>query len=384
MVAGGLTALVVVLAIVLFTNLTGNDETTTSELTSSTPTTTEVLDDNALGGGSDAAQEAPEGAAAGEELTGPWMRASLDGKDFVLSGVVPSAELAGEMLAAVEVAYSPYLRSDLQVDESIGTASWLEAAPRAVVLIPSITEGSIVIHNDQVEIAGTAPDQASVDRLRGALESITGLPVSVGAMEITGLAPPSFVMSATGGRIVLSGSLPSEEIRGLLYDGALAAYGSEAVEDQMIVDAGVYHSLWMYNGGPLLQALSVFPDYDMRIDGTAFSGFLSSGFTFESGSPEFSPEFAQVLDVGVSVLARDQSLSLTIEGHSDGSGPGDLNMTLSQQRAEAVLAYFVTSGTDPERLNAIGVGETEPIAPNDTQEGRARNRRIELVLSSAS
>jgi OOP family OmpA-OmpF porin len=68
-----------------------------------------------------------------------------------------------------------------------------------------------------------------------------------------------------------------------------------------------------------------------------------------------------------------------IAGHADAQGADDLNLELSQRRADAVLAYLVENGEDPERFQVIGYGETRPIADNATEEGRARNRRIEFV-----
>jgi outer membrane protein OmpA-like peptidoglycan-associated protein len=300
---------------------------------------------------------------------------------FVLSGLVPSPELAGLLLRAAEVAYSPYVRSELVVDESLESAGWLANSPEAIVLLPTITDGSILMSEGRVQVSGRAPTSTSVTQLTEALGSVTELPVVASDVRITNLDMPIYVIAALAGRVELSGVVPSEEIRGLLVDGAAGSYGRENVVDSLTVDAGVYSSLWMYNGGPLLQAMSVFPEYELRIDGTAFSGFIRGGVTFEPGSAVFTADYARVLDVGVSVLTRDQSLDLAIEGHTDSDGSTAANLVLSQQRADAVLAYFVENGIDPARLIAVGLGESAPVVANDTVEGRARNRRIEFKLN---
>ena len=67
-----------------------------------------------------------------------------------------------------------------------------------------------------------------------------------------------------------------------------------------------------------------------------------------------------------------------ISGHTDSVGSDDTNIQLSQRRAEAVADYLVKAGISPEHLNAVGYGKTRPIASNDTEEGRAQNRRIEF------
>jgi OmpA-OmpF porin, OOP family len=69
-----------------------------------------------------------------------------------------------------------------------------------------------------------------------------------------------------------------------------------------------------------------------------------------------------------------------IEGHTDNVGAKDFNQTLSQQRADSVIAYLVAQGIDSGRLVAKGFGDTKPIAPNDTKVGRDKNRRVEFHL----
>lgn len=316
-------------------------------------------------------------------VEGAFVRATLVGPDFTLDGVVPSASLAGDLLRSAEIAYSPFVRSTLTVDEQLEDVDWLAAGSEAIVLLPMITDGSLLISEGRIEVTGRSPSADRVDRLKGALVQVTGLPVEVEEMEITGLAPPDLLLAAENGQVVLSGRLPAEELRQSMVAGAVAAYGQANVDDQISVDPGVFTSLWMFTGDQLLGAMSAFPDYALRIEGTSFSGMINGGVTFETGSAEFSGNYADVLDVGVAVLTRDQSLQLVIEGHTDSIGPAEVNLDLSQRRAEAVLDYFVENGIAEERLTAVGKGESEPVVPNDTPEGQARNRRIVYLLSSS-
>lgn len=328
-------------------------------------------------------EQSDPASQAAAPIDGPFVRATLEGRDFMLDGVVPTPSLATELLQAAEVAYSPFVRSTLTVDEQLEEVEWLAAGSDAIVLLPLISDGTLLISEGRIQLAGRSPSADRVDRLTGALTQLTGLPVEVGDMEITGLAAPDLLLDGEDGQVVLSGRLPSEEIRKSIVSGAIAAYGQPNVTDQITVDPGVFTSLWMFSGDQLLQAMSAFPDYELKVVGTSFSGFINGGVTFETGSAEFSGNYAQVLDVGVAVLTRDQSLQLVIEGHTDGIGPDDVNLDLSQRRAEAVLNYFVDNGIAPERLTAIGKGETEPVASNDTPDGQARNRRIVYRLTSS-
>jgi outer membrane protein OmpA-like peptidoglycan-associated protein len=82
----------------------------------------------------------------------------------------------------------------------------------------------------------------------------------------------------------------------------------------------------------------------------------------------------------VVILAANPSTLLTVEGHTDDQGDEATNLGLSQARADAVVAYLVAGGVAEDRLVAIGLGETDPIADNATAESRAANRRIVFVV----
>jgi outer membrane protein OmpA-like peptidoglycan-associated protein len=103
------------------------------------------------------------------------------------------------------------------------------------------------------------------------------------------------------------------------------------------------------------------------------------GILFESGSATLDPESNPRLDRVVEYMTHRPSVRIRISGHTDNVGDPRRNQQLSQQRAEAVRAYLVAHGIDGGRVEAVGLGDTQPVAPNDTEEGRARNRRIEAM-----
>ena len=85
---------------------------------------------------------------------------------------------------------------------------------------------------------------------------------------------------------------------------------------------------------------------------------------------------------GILLILPDQHV--LIEGHTDSTGSVDHNLNLSQHRANAVLSLLASQGLDRTRLEAIGFGMERPMADNATNEGRRRNRRVELVISATA
>lgn len=108
-------------------------------------------------------------------------------------------------------------------------------------------------------------------------------------------------------------------------------------------------------------------------------GLVLEGILFESGSATIDPESNARLDRVVEYMTHMTSVRIRISGHTDNVGNPQRNQALSQSRAEAVRAYLVAHGIDGSRVEAIGYGDTRPVASNDTEAGRQQNRRIEAA-----
>jgi outer membrane protein OmpA-like peptidoglycan-associated protein len=106
-----------------------------------------------------------------------------------------------------------------------------------------------------------------------------------------------------------------------------------------------------------------------------------SDVLFRSGSFELLPGARERLAKVSGIVLAYPSLHVAIEGHTDSVGSDDYNQQLSERRAQAVRDYFVQQGISSTNVEAHGYGKTEPIATNDTPEGRQQNRRVELILS---
>lgn len=108
---------------------------------------------------------------------------------------------------------------------------------------------------------------------------------------------------------------------------------------------------------------------------------LSGSVLFASGKHELLAIAKEKLN-DVATALKDQGYKkIIVEGHTDSVGSDSNNETLSLNRANAVRAHLVTQGIDADKITAVGKGESTPVAPNDTPEGRANNRRVELVVT---
>jgi outer membrane protein OmpA-like peptidoglycan-associated protein len=112
-------------------------------------------------------------------------------------------------------------------------------------------------------------------------------------------------------------------------------------------------------------------------DANAAPRFVLTGVTFDTGKATIRPESFARLDSVVEFLTHKKSARVEISGHTDNHGNPKQNKALSEKRAQACRKYVLSKGVDASRVTAVGYGDERPIAPNDTEEGRQKNRRIE-------
>ncbi len=111
----------------------------------------------------------------------------------------------------------------------------------------------------------------------------------------------------------------------------------------------------------------------------ASAGHVALYINFDTDKASIRPDGRPAVDEIAKLLEKDPSLKLTIEGHTDNVGDPAHNKALSQQRADAVMGSLLAAGIARERLSTVGLGDTKPVADNKDEEGRAKNRRVELV-----
>ena len=119
---------------------------------------------------------------------------------------------------------------------------------------------------------------------------------------------------------------------------------------------------------------------DVTRDGDVIKLNLPDGVTFDFARYDIKPQFYPALNTIANTLREYNQTIVEVSGHTDSVGSDAANQTLSERRANAVSGYLIGQGLQRERFEVVGMGERYPIASNDTDEGRALNRRVEIRL----
>jgi len=164
---------------------------------------------------------------------------------------------------------------------------------------------------------------------------------------------------------------------------------SEAVMHMPLGKSERWMKLALYNGGTMLQlqiievatmVVKVEVSASEMLAALNANGFIALyGILFDTGKDALKPESEPLLGEIVTLLKNNGGLSISVEGHTDNVGNAKANQTLSQKRAESVKKFLVGKGIDGKRLATKGWGDAKPVSDNRSEDGRAKNRRVELV-----
>ncbi|MCP4410111.1 MAG: OmpA family protein [Gammaproteobacteria bacterium] len=196
---------------------------------------------------------------------------------------------------------------------------------------------------------------------------------------------------------ILNASLAGVLSCALLAVGSVNAQGRGSAQGYVtdsggnIVRSGtgdcVHSSSWKPEMATVVGCDGVTLDAQVEVIKGAASGMLATvlipaAALFSFDSDEFSESGKQAIEEYRDTLRPElaEAYAGIIVGHTDNSGNADYNLDLSKRRAQAVSDYLVETGTPAEKLRVVGLGETDPLASNDTKEGRTENRRVEIVV----
>jgi OOP family OmpA-OmpF porin len=348
-----------------------------------------------------------------------------------LGGSAPLPSVRGKLTEAAHAALGKVEVAD-QMNLARGAPPGFDAA--ALLLIEQIgklKDGKLTISDDKVSLSGMARELGGREGIAAALQSLPK-GFSVAANDIK--APP-FVFQAykdpVAVTLTLTGNVPDDKVHSVLVATAGRKFFSEKVVDNLKVSMGAPAN-FAAAVAPALGALSrlstgtlVVSDREVKLSGDAFydaaaiqiragfgkdfpqgwqfkadisvkpaaapvdatvcqqlfSDLLSKGrIRFPSAQSTIEPDSAGLLDRLIETAMRCPTARIEIAGHTDADGEDGFNQALSEKRAQAVMDYLVKAGLPADRFTAVGYGSTQPIAANDTDEGKAQNRRIEFVV----
>jgi len=218
-------------------------------------------------------------------------------------------------------------------------------------------------------------------RSRGASTDEAALAQEQAAVEVSDLARrvneaqlragfDGLTITEVDGTIILEGQASDALTAASIGAVARSVEGTQRVDNRVVVPGGAVdvavagvNSTPIIEGGTLTTRLAALDQ-----------------ITFETASSALTASGVLVIDEAAAILASDPGAYFEVHGHTDSDGDATRNQVLSQERAEAVVTALVARGIDPARMTAVGFGESKPLEPNITEEGRAVNRRIEFLV----
>lgn len=284
-------------------------------------------------------------AAPEPDLT--W-RASHEAGEVVLEGEAPDAGSKALLVARAARQFPSAQVVDRMTVSEIRPGTWPKVADDGLRLLSMLRRGEAVLKGQSLTVRGEAPDAGTASAVEDELRQ-----------------GPAKGYSGTGSLTIRTDAMIAEELQ-----AARKAGEAEAENRSEQPDAAS-------------QVAAVDPERQVAADRCQelMNSIAKAGtIHFDWASAELDPKSLPTLDQLAKVADVCPAASIKIEGHTDAEGTPERNGNLSQRRAEAVVHYLTSAGVPQSRLSAVGYGETRPVAPNDTPENRAKNRRIEFVV----
>ncbi len=290
-------------------------------------------------GGATAATEGPVPAAGdGRErwavaTAARWLVVSV-----ALAGVGAGGYLAIDAIATT----SP---NDTQL---LGDATTTSIAGSTAAVTPGEAADATI---DATTPTTATPDPADTMAIR--IETDQPTPSGTGA-DGEDLVPATATIR-TDGRLYIEGAFATEAEAGAFVERASSVFGRENVVESYVVDAGA----------PAPQVADV---------------SLDKPVLFESGTAVIHPDYIPFLEACAGVLELNPHIVMSVTAYTDSVGSEEFNLALSRERAQAIVDFYRDRQIGDDQLVAIGVGEADPVANNETEDGRSRNRRAMLEL----
>ncbi|MEN3288711.1 MAG: OmpA-OmpF porin, family [Bradyrhizobium sp.] len=348
-----------------------------------------------------------------------------------LGGNAPLPAVKGKLLEAARAALNGVEVADQMSLARGAPPRFDDAALLLISQVGKLKDGKVTISDSDISLSGMARELGGREAIALALKNVPdGFKVANNEVK----APP-YVLQAYKDPVAvtlsLSGNVPDDNIHAVVAGASSRKFFSEKVVDNLKTSLGA-PSGFVNAVVPALGALSrlstgtlVVSDREIRLSGDAlyeaaasqiraalpkevpqgwqvkaeisvkpqaapvdptvcqqlFSDLLGKAtIRFETGRADIDRDSAGLLDRLIEIAFRCPSANIEIAGHTDAEGEEAANQTLSEKRAQAVVDHLVRAGLPADRFTAVGYGSAQPLAPNETGDGRAQNRRIEFVV----
>ncbi len=380
-------------------------------------------------------------------LTPFTLRFVKDAQGARFDACAADSEAARDVILQAAVAAGAPAGADCTIGLGVPSPRWGAATAAGIAAVGQLASGNVTFKDADVTLqAGADVSQRDFDRVVGdldaALPEVFSLNASLEkAVDTEGSEGPAeftATLSQATGRVELRGRMPDEMQRDVVDNFAKATFGADKVYQAAVLDAGLpggwpvrvlagLEALGELEGGDLVvradtvqvtgvtgnteartrisqilsgklgqgQTFKVDVTYDRKLDPIASlptpqecaarvdAVLKTNKIVFEPASTEIDGNAAKIMGLLAAALDKCTNLRMEIGGHTDNDGSEESNLSLSQARADAVLIALLGRQVDVSGFVAKGYGETVPIADNDTEEGREKNRRIEFKLVTA-
>ena len=313
------------------------------------------------------------------------LTATLTSGQFEVSGRLPDPALLAAVRETAASMYGPDFEDALVEDASLPLPGWSQMAANLVVSLPIISNGGFVLDGDVVTVWGTAGSVESHERFKGAVQQMLGPDVElVDNIEIVEKESPRLFIRKTDPKTIdMIGVVPDEGVRAVIEQTLAAIFTDHTINSDLAVDPAVLDAFVLYSLPRFAGLFVDFPVWEVRYSNSTFSSTTPGAATFEVDSAELASLGVTILDSIAVAMSGIPGIHLVVEGHPDSDGSATYNLELSNQRAQTVIDYLVTThGIDPARLSAVGYGEERPIADNSDADGRTANRRVDVIIST--
>lgn len=348
-----------------------------------------------------------------------------------LSGNAPLPAIRAKLMEAARSALKGTEISDRMTLARGASSKFDNAALLLIEQVSKLKDGKITLSDNEVTLTGMARELGNREAIQAALKN---LPEGFSVKENAIKAPP-YIFQATkdpvANTVTLAGYVPDNNVHAAIVAAVGRKFFSEKLVDNLKASIGApqgFQNAAIAALGALSRVSTgslVMSDREVKLSGDALYAVaadqikgsigseLPQGWTakaevsvkpvasavdptvcqqlffdllgkakirFDSGKATIDKDSMGLLDKLIETALRCPTANIEVAGHTDSDGDSNGNMTLSEKRAQAVADYLIKAGLPTDRLRAVGYGSTQPVAANDTDEGKAKNRRIDFVV----